>query len=139
MRIGSSLNLLGWELRWKSRTIVNFSQSTDKNRKAKYYHDVYHKRHGKHIDEAMISDATDKSKVWIPLTYVDFQSVENGSNDDDRLVYSGIANQNSDLELIIYNTQGAYCAGSCILNIVLGYLEFFNLDSKNGVVKEINL
>jgi len=137
MKVNSGLGLIGWELRWKSRTIVNFSQSTDNNRKAKYYHDTYYKKHGKVMDDAMISDNTDKSKCWIPLTMIDLQSVGNGSNDDDRLVFSGIANQNSDLELILYNTQGAYCAGTCLLNVVLGYTEFFNLDSKTGVVREI--
>ena len=139
MKVHSSLTLLGWELRWKSRTIVNFSNSTDNNRKAKYYHDTYLKKHGKVMDDAMVSDSSDKSKVWIPLTMIDLQSVGNGSNDDDRLVYSGIANQNSDLELILYNTQGAFCAGTCLLNVVLGYTEFFNLDSKTGVVREIQV
>jgi len=137
MRVNSSVNLIGWELRWKSRTIVNFSTAADNNRKVKNYHDTYQKKHGKFLDDAMISDFTDKSKVWIPLTMIDLQSVGNGSNDDHSLVYSGIGNQNSDLELILYNTQGAFCAGTCLLNVILGYTEFFNLDSKSGTVREI--
>lgn len=139
MRVGSSVGLFGWELRWKSRTILNFSNATDANRRCKYYHDTYYKKHGKVMDDAMVSDNTDKSKVWIPLTMVDLQSVGNGSNDDDRLVFSGISNQNSDLELILYNNQGAYCNGTCLLNVVLGYTEFFNLDAKTGHVREINV
>jgi len=137
MKIGSSLGLIGWELRWKSRTIINFSQVTDINRKAKYYHDTYYKKHGKVMDDAMISDSTDKSKVWIPLTMIDLQSVGNGSDDEHRLVFSGIENKNSDLELILYNTQGAYCASTCLLNVVLGYTQFFNLDAKTATVSEI--
>ena len=137
MKVNSSASLIGWELRWKSRTIINFSTPTDLNRKVKYYHDTYQKKHGKFLDDAMISDSTDKSKVWIPLTMIDLQSVGNGSNDDHSLVYSGIGNQNSDLELILYNTQGAFCAGTCLLNVVLGYMEFFSLDSKSGTVREI--
>lgn len=137
MKVGSSADLLGWELRWKSRTILDFKFASDKGRKVKYYHDTYMKRHGKPLDTDMITGTTNKSNVWIPLTWVDLQSVANGSNDDDRNVYSGISNKDSDLELIIYNTQGAYCASSCILNVCLGYVEFFQLDPKTGAVREI--
>ena len=139
MKVNSGLALIGWELRWKSRTIINFSTAVDNNRKAKYYHDTYYKKYGKIIDDSMINDSTDKSKVWIPLTMIDLQSVGNGSGDDHSLVFSGISNQNSDLELILYNTQGAFCAGTCLLNVVLGYTEFFNLDPKSGVVREIQV
>ena len=86
----------------------------------------------------LITNGTNLTKYFIPLTYIDLQSVANGSNDDDRLVYSGISNKDAELELIITNTSGAYST-DCYLYVVLSYLEFFHLDPKTGVVSELNL
>ena len=62
----------------------------------------------------------------------------NGSNDNDRLVYSGISNKDAELELIITNTSGAYST-DCYLYVVLSYLEFHVLDQKTGVLNEMQI
>ena len=137
-KIDSDLTLLGYELKFKTRTVLKLDATTDKGRKAKYYYDSHFKRYGRQINPDLITNGTNLTKYFIPLTYIDLQSVANGSNDDDRLVYSGISNKDAELELIISNTSGAYST-DCYLYVVLSYLEFFHLDPKTGVVSELNL
>jgi len=76
----------------------------------------------------MITNSSQKSKAWIPLTCVDLQSVYNNEGKD-ALVFSGIENKNSDLELLLYNIQGPFSVGPCVLNVLLGYTEFFQLSN----------
>ena len=128
-KIDSDLTLLGYELKFKTRTVLKLDATTDKGRKAKYYYDSHFKRYGRQINSDLITNGTNLTKYFIPLTYIDLQSVANGSNDDDRLVYSGISNKDAELELIISNTSGAYST-DCYLYVVLSYLEFFHLDPK---------
>ena len=137
-KVDSDLTLLGFELKFKTRSVLKMDAVTDKGRKAKYYHDSNLKRFGRSINSDIIDNSTNLTKYFVPLTHVDLQSVANGSNDSDRLVYSGISNKDAELELIITNTSGAYST-DCYLYVVLSYLEFHVLDPKTGVLNEMQI
>jgi len=137
-KVDSDLTLLGYELKFKTRTVLKMDATTDKGRKAKYYYDNHFKRFGRAINSDLIDNSTNLTKFFVPLTYIDLQSVANGSNDNDRLVYSGISNKDAELELIITNTSGAYST-DCYLYVVLSYLEFHTLNPQTGVVSELQI
>lgn len=132
----SDVSLIGWELKLNTKTLHKFDASADKQKKVKYYSESYEKEFGKPINPEMIDNSTTLTKYWTLTSKVDLSNIAVGVNDNNREIYSGISSTN-DMELTIWNTSGAYST-STYLYVMLGYLEWFRLDS-NGRLTEVRM
>jgi hypothetical protein len=132
--VHSRLGLIGWELKYKSRTVLKMDSANDNQMKVQYYHRVNELRYGKTVNRTLISDdgtSPSAGTLFVPLTFIDLQGIEFDS--DTEAVYSGISNAGGELELILTNNLGAFST-SAYLHVVLCYYEGCTVDAKSGMV-----
>lgn len=116
--IDSSVDTLGFELKFRSRTILKYEGVADKHRRFRYYYDVYKKRF-KDVNLALLDGSDNTNKYWIPATRIDLQCIDVADPDQEE-VYSGLPST-EELELILYNNAGSYSTGA-YLHVALGFL-----------------
>lgn len=135
VKLHSRNKLIGWELKYKSRSVLKFDQATDVGAKATYYHRSNIKRFGTPLNTDLIADdgtALSLATTMVPVTFVDLQNLESSDAENEK-VYSGISNGGGELELILTNTEGVFSVSPYVY-VVLCYYEGALLDGKNGVI-----
>ena len=126
----SSADLLGFEVRYKTRSIIKMDTPADEGKRVKYYIDNLSKRWGKKPNTDLIDDSNNTGKHLIPLTFIDFQNVQINDNDVEK-VHSGLPNQ--DIEIIVTNCSGAFFTSAFLYCVVCNY-EFAFINPKNGLL-----
>jgi hypothetical protein len=135
-KVYSGVAKLGFEVKYKSRSIVKLDTAGETNKRAKYHHDVHFKRYGKIMNSDLVSEATTVANLYVPLTFIDLQSVALQDNDIED-IYSGVNNESVGLELIVSSMSGAVFTATTQLYVVLCYYEVMVLDAKTGILKLI--
>jgi hypothetical protein len=124
-KIDSSVGQLGWEVKYKSKTVMKYDTSVNENVRRRYQFEAYQKKHAKPMPPTLALESDDTSKIWIPNTYIDLTNCE--VHDEDTTVVSGFPS-NADLELIVYNaTPGGSYSSSANLQVALCYYEMARL------------
>lgn len=132
MKIFSGSDVIGWELKFKSKTIHKYDAVLDKGKRNKYYFDTYRNSNGRLIPSNLIQQNDNVTQYFVPLTFIDLANVHDGLLNSETV--SGLPS-NSDLELIITNAvSGGTFSTSCFLNVALCYYERCKLDPKSGVL-----
>jgi len=126
----SGSDLLGFEVRYKTRSIIKMDTPADEGKRVKYYIDNLRKRWGKAPNTDLIDDSNNTGKHLIPLTFIDFQNVQITDNDIEK-VHSGLPNQ--DIEIIVTNCSGAFSTSAFLFASVC-YYEFAFINPKTGIV-----
>jgi len=139
MKIDSQSSLFGFNVKYKSRDIINYPAVNDVNKRNQYLLDVHEKRYGKFNNALIDTSQGDDGLYWVPLTLIDLQSVDIHDNDTVN-GYSGLSNQGSEIELIITNAKsGGTHSTDMRLNVVLCYYSIVTLDAKSGIVSRKNI
>jgi len=129
-KVDSSVNQLGFELKFKSKTILKYDATNQANNRRRYLFETYERKHGQVYPLSLCQESDDTSKVWVPPTVIDLSSVE--KHDDDSHVVAGLPS-NSDLELIVTNAvAGGNYSSNCNLQVCLEYCERVQLNPTNG-------
>lgn len=136
-KVNSGVDLIGWELKYKSRSVVKLDSITERGKRAKYYLDNHTRRYNKPMNSNLISASDLAGQLFVPLTFIDLQSVSNVNYSHDN-IYSGVSNGGGELELIITNTLGAFSA-NCYLYVVLCYYEGVCLDKTGNIIYKKDL
>ena len=130
IKVDSGVNQLGFELKFKSKTILKYDAANQANNRRRYLFETYKRRHGFTYPVALCQESDDTTKVWIPPTVIDLASVE--KDDPETHVLAGLPS-NSDLELIVSNAvPGGNYSANCNLQICLAYVERVQLNPSNG-------
>jgi len=131
-KVDSSVNQLGFELKFKSKTILKYDASNQANNRRRYLFETHKRRFGQVYPPALCQESDDTTKVWIPPTLIDLSSVEKHKSDSH--VVAGLPS-NADLELIVTNAvpNGNYSA-NCNLQICLLYTERAQLNPTGQLV-----
>jgi hypothetical protein len=125
IKVDSGCDLLGMELKFRSRTILKLDQVTDLKKRQKYMFDGYAKRYNG-IGNNLLLGTDNFTNVFCPLFMIDLQNIKN-MDVDNLEIHSGLNNMSNDIELIITN-QKAYSAQTT-LHVILAYYEFSKLSS----------
>jgi len=129
-KVDSSVAQLGFELKFKSKTIMKYDAASQANNRRRYLFETFKRKHGIDYPVALCQESDDTTKFWIPPTVIDLTSVE--KDDPESHVLAGLPS-NSDLELIIYNAvAGGNYSANCNLQICLAYNERVQLNPSNG-------
>ena len=131
-KVDSSVNQIGFELKFKSKTILKYDASNQANNRRRFLFETYKRRFGQVYPPALCQESDDTTKVWIPPTLIDLSAVEKHNSDSH--VIAGLPS-NSDLELIVTNASpsGNYSA-NCNLQICLLYTERAQLNPTGQLV-----
>lgn len=130
--VDSSVNQIGFELKFKSKTIMKYDTTAMANMRRRYLYESYQNKHGRPYPKALCQESDNTSKMWIPPMFLDLSNTELHKPDVD--VISGLPS-NSDLELIVYNaTSGGNYSSSCNLQVALCYYERAYLNPQNGQI-----
>jgi hypothetical protein len=131
-KIDSSVGQLGWEVKYKSKTVMKYDTSVNENVRRRYQFESYQKKHAKPMPPTLALESDDTTKYWIPNTFIDLTNCE--VHDEDTTIVSGFPS-NSDLELIVYNaTPGGSYSTSANLQVALCYYEIAKL-SQDGTLQ----
>ena len=137
-KIDSHSNQIGFEIKYKSRSIVDYDAVNQLGQRNAYHIDVQERR-GFASNHALIDTSISaEGSYWVPLTLIDFQSVgiNNLKNEG---AYSGLSNANSEIELIFTNAvSGGTYATSPYLYSVLCFYNIVTLDAKTGIISKKN-
>lgn len=134
MKIDSQASLIGFQIKYKSRTIVDYSLNSELGRRNAYHINIGEKLY-KNFNHALIDlTVSDESKYWVPLTFLDFSSIDNHAPDTHH-IYSGLSNSGSELEIVLTNTSGVF-ATSPYIYATLCYNTICQLDPKTGNVSK---
>ena len=137
-KIDSHSNQIGFEIKYKSRSIVDYDAVNQLGQRNAYHIDVQERR-GFASNHALIDTSISaEGSYWVPLTLIDFQSV--GINNlKTEGAYSGLSNANSEIELIFTNAvSGGTYATSPYLYSVLCFYNIVTLDAKTGIISKKN-
>ena len=137
-KIDSQTNQIGFEIKYKSRSIVDYDAVNQTGQRNAYHIDVQERR-GYALNHALIdTSVSSEGLYWVPLTLIDFQSV--GINNlKTEGAFSGLSNANSEIELIFTNAvSGGTYATSPYLYSVLCYYQIVSLDAKTGIISKKN-
>ena len=123
-----SATTLGFELKFRARSMVLYNQAVDAPKRAQYYSNSLQKRRGL-VNPNLVDQSDNISKYFNVLSHIDLQNIE--SVDDNEEVHSGLPST-EELELIIYNNVASGSA-AVNLHVALGYMTTVTL-AQNGQV-----
>jgi len=127
-KVDSSVSQIGWEIKFKSKTIMKYDTAAMSNMRRRYLFESYQRKHAKPSPPVLTQESDDTTKVWIPPTFIDLSNTELHKEDAD--LVAGLPS-NSDLELIIYNVSGNY-SSNANLQVALCYYEKALINPSNG-------
>lgn len=129
-KVDSSVSQIGFELKFKSKTIMKYETTAMANMRRRFLFESYQRKHAKVCPPALTQESDDTTKVWIPPMFIDLSNTELHREDAD--VLAGLPS-NSDIELIVYNvTSGGNYSSNANLNVALCYYERAVINPANG-------
>jgi len=129
-KVDAGVNQIGWELKFKSKTIIKYDTVAMANMRRRFLFESYQRKHAKSCPPALCQESDDTTKVWIPPMFIDLSNTELHREDAD--ILAGLPS-NSDLELIIYNAvSGGNYSANANLQVALCYYERAQINPSNG-------
>lgn len=136
-KIDSDFGLFGYQVKYKSRDIINFPNVDDKNKRAQYHLFNQENRYGK-VNPTFV-DGSGEYKYWSPQTLIDFQGIHHHSLESIE-GHSGLSNAGSEIEIVLTNAVDGGTYGTNVdLKTVLCYHSIVSLNPQTGLITRKNV